>query len=72
VSAAYPAKDGLSGPPRALEGRAGLFPLERRGEVVPLRLLDGFCQRWEILNYGFKPFPPVAAAATAPSISAYN
>lgn len=57
VMAAYLAKDGLNGPHQPLEGRAGLFLLQERGEVIPARLLDGFGQRWEILKYGFKAFP---------------
>ena len=57
VTAAYLAMDGLNGPHRPIEGRAGLFLLQERGEVIPARLLDGFGQRWEILQYGFKAFP---------------
>ncbi len=57
VMAAYLAKDGLNGPHRPLEGRAGLFRLQERDEVYPERLLDGFGSRWEILKYGFKAFP---------------
>ena len=57
VMAAYLAKDGLNGPHRPLEGRAGLFRLQERDEVCPERLLDGFGSRWEIQKYGFKAFP---------------
>lgn len=57
VTAAYLAMDGLNGPYRPLEGRAGLFLLQEKGEVIPARLLDGFGQHWEILKYGFKAFP---------------
>jgi 2-methylcitrate dehydratase PrpD len=57
VTAAYLAKDGLNGPRRALEGRAGLFLLQERGEVLPARLLEGLGRDWEILKYGFKAFP---------------
>jgi 2-methylcitrate dehydratase PrpD len=57
LTAAYLAKDGLKGPHRPLEGQAGLFLLQERGEVIPTRLLDGFGRNWEVLNYGFKPFP---------------
>lgn len=57
VMASYLARDGLSGPHRAIEGRAGLFLLQERGEVIPARLLDGFGQDWEVLKYGFKAFP---------------
>jgi 2-methylcitrate dehydratase PrpD len=57
VTAAFLAMDGLNGPHRPIEGRAGLFRLQERGEVIPARLLDGFGQRWEVLRYGFKAFP---------------
>jgi 2-methylcitrate dehydratase PrpD len=57
VMAAYLSGDGLSGPRRALEGQAGLFLLQQRGEVIPERLLEGFGKRWDIRDYGFKAFP---------------
>lgn len=57
VTAAYLAMDGLNGPHRPLEGRAGLFLLQEKGEVIPARLLEGFGREWEILKYGFKAFP---------------
>lgn len=57
VMAAYLAGDGLTGPRRPLEGQAGLFLLQERGEVMPERLLAGFGLRWDILDYGFKAFP---------------
>jgi 2-methylcitrate dehydratase PrpD len=57
VMAAFFAADGLTGPHRPLEGEAGLFRLQERGEVEPERLLAGFGERWEILNFGFKAYP---------------
>lgn len=57
VTAAFMAMDGLSGPHRPLEGRAGLFLLQEKGEVIPARLLEDFGERWEVMQYGFKPFP---------------
>lgn len=57
VMAAYLAGDGVSGPRRPLEGQAGLFLLQQRGEVMAERLLADFGKRWDILDYGFKAFP---------------
>ncbi|HWV55400.1 MmgE/PrpD family protein [Pseudorhodoplanes sp.] len=57
VMAAFLASDGLSGPSRPLEGKAGLFLLQERGEVLPDRLLQDFGRHWETMRYGFKAFP---------------
>jgi len=57
VMAAYLSGDGISGPRRPLEGQAGLFLLQQRGEVMPERLLADFGKRWDILDYAFKAFP---------------
>lgn len=57
VTAAFLAADGLNGPHRPLEGEAGLFLLQERGEVIPDRLLNGFGRDWEVMKYGFKAFP---------------
>lgn len=57
VMAAFFAADGITGPYRPLEGNAGLFKLQERGEVEPERLLAGFGSEWEVLNFGFKAYP---------------
>ena len=57
VMAAYLSGDGLTGPHRPLEGQAGLFLLQERGEIRPERLLAGFGERWDIVDFGFKAFP---------------
>jgi 2-methylcitrate dehydratase PrpD len=57
VMASFLAADGLSGPHRPLEGKAGLFLLQERGEVNPERLLKDFGLHWEVMQYGFKAFP---------------
>lgn len=57
VMASFLAADGLSGPHRPLEGKAGLFLLQERGEVNPERLLKDFGSHWEVMQYGFKAFP---------------
>ncbi len=57
VMAVCLASDGLNGPHRPIEGRAGLFQLQERGEVISAWLMDGFGSQWEILKYGFKAFP---------------
>lgn len=57
VTAVFLAADGVNGPHRPLEGKAGLFLLQERGEVIPERLLSGFGEDWEVLKYGFKAFP---------------
>ena len=57
VTAAFLAADGLTGPFRALEGNAGLFKLQERGEVRPEELLSGFGEVWQTRGYSFKPFP---------------
>ena len=57
VMAAFFVADGITGPHRPLEGEAGLFKLQERGEVEPERLLAGFGERWEVLNFGFKAYP---------------
>ena len=57
VMASFLASDGLSGPHRPLEGKAGLFLLQQHGEVNPTRLLKDFGSHWEVMQYGFKAFP---------------
>ncbi|ESR23803.1 MmgE/PrpD family protein [Lutibaculum baratangense] len=57
VTAAFLAADGVTGPFRPLEGNAGLFKLQERGEVRPGELLTDFGEVWQTRGYSFKPFP---------------
>lgn len=57
VTAAFLADDGITGPFRPLEGNAGLFKLQERGEVKPEELLGGIGEIWQTRGYSFKPFP---------------
>ena len=57
VTAAFLAHDGITGPFRPLEGNAGLFKLQERGEVKPQELLGGIGEVWQTRDYSFKPFP---------------
>jgi 2-methylcitrate dehydratase PrpD len=57
VTAAFLANDGITGPFQPLEGNAGLFKLQERGEVRPDELLDGMGKDWRTRGYSFKPYP---------------
>jgi 2-methylcitrate dehydratase PrpD len=57
VLAAHLAAEGITGTRRTLEGNAGLYALYERGEVRPELLLEGWGERWRILEYSFKPYP---------------
>jgi 2-methylcitrate dehydratase PrpD len=62
--AAQLARHGLTGPPRFLEGAAGLFALHERGDVTPERLTEALGQNWRIGELSIKPFPCCRAAHT--------
>nr|HEV7416899.1 MmgE/PrpD family protein [Tianweitania sediminis] len=57
VTAAFLAQDGITGPFQPLEGNAGLFKLQERGEVRPDQLLEAFGEEWRTRGYSFKPYP---------------
>lgn len=57
VTAAFLGQDGITGPFQPLEGNAGLFRLQERGEVRPEELLDGFGREWRTRGFSFKPYP---------------
>lgn len=57
VLATFLAKDGVTGPYRALEGAAGLFPLYERNEVDVDVLTSDLGRRWHTLEYSLKPYP---------------
>jgi len=57
VTAAYLAKDGVTGPFRPLEGAAGLFPFLERGEAHIDELMGDLGADWRLRAYAFKPFP---------------
>jgi 2-methylcitrate dehydratase PrpD len=57
VTAAFLAADGITGPFRPLEGNAGLFKLQERGEVRPEELFVGMGEIWQTRDYSIKPFP---------------
>jgi len=65
VLAAFLAKDGLTGPRRALEGDAGLFTLYERDEVAPELLMQGLGRTWRVPEYSFKPYPGCRCNHTA-------
>jgi len=57
VTSAFLAADGLTGPREALEGKAGFFALQMRGEVRPELLIGELGSRWRIEEYSLKPYP---------------
>jgi 2-methylcitrate dehydratase PrpD len=57
VTAAFLATDGITGPFQPLEGNAGLFKLQERGEVRPDELMEGMGKEWRTRGYSFKPYP---------------
>jgi 2-methylcitrate dehydratase PrpD len=57
VTAAFLATDGITGPFQPLEGNAGLFKLQERGEVRPDELMKGMGKEWRTRGYSFKPYP---------------
>jgi 2-methylcitrate dehydratase PrpD len=60
ITAALLADAGVSGPPRVLEGRFGLFASHLQDPGVPKnfgRIADGLGTQWESRNSSFKPFP---------------
>jgi 2-methylcitrate dehydratase PrpD len=65
VLAAHLAADGVTGPVRFLEGDAGLFAVQERGEFRADALLDDLGQRWRISEVGPKLYPSCRCAHTA-------
>ncbi|AHF76589.1 MmgE/PrpD family protein [Sodalis praecaptivus] len=65
LQAAQLARHGITGPARFLEGKAGLFTLYERGEVSPEILLDGWGERWHLLDLSMKPWPCCRCTHTA-------
>jgi len=57
VLSAFLAADGMTGPRRPLEGKAGMFALYQRGQVRREKLTLGLGQEWQLLDYCYKPFP---------------
>jgi 2-methylcitrate dehydratase PrpD len=57
VLAAHLAANGLNGPARFLEGEAGIFRLQERGEAKPELLVDGLGTHWRTAELSMKPFP---------------
>jgi 2-methylcitrate dehydratase PrpD len=57
VTSAFLAADGLTGTREPLEGKAGLFNLHARGEVMPSLLTEGLGSLWRIDEFSFKPYP---------------
>ena len=71
IAAALLAQNGISGPPRVLEGRFGLFASHLQDPSVPRnfgRITDGLGEHWESRNSSFKPYP--AAHVLHPYIDA--
>jgi 2-methylcitrate dehydratase PrpD len=64
VFSAQLARHGLTGPPRFLEGAAGLFALHERGDVAPKRLTEALGTNWRMAELSIKPFPCCRAAHT--------
>jgi 2-methylcitrate dehydratase PrpD len=56
VTAAYLARQGITGPRGFIDGRAGLFRMyeDRPAQAA---LLDGFGSEWQVLQLSIKPFP---------------
>lgn len=65
VLAAHLARNGITGPHRFLEGRAGLFNLYERGEVRPELLTDALGTSWQLLGLSMKPYPCCRCTHTA-------
>lgn len=57
VTAAFLASDGITGPFQPLEGNAGLFKLQERGEVRPSELMEKMGEDWRTRGFSFKPYP---------------
>jgi len=57
VLSALMAQRGIRGVKNSLEGTAGLFNLQLRGEYNRAGLVDDLGKRFEYLNTGFKPWP---------------
>jgi len=55
--AALMARQGITGPPTALEGRFGFFQAFLSGEYAPAAITDGLGERWEVPGIFFKPYP---------------
>jgi 2-methylcitrate dehydratase PrpD len=71
ISAALLAREGVTGPPKILEGRFGLFASHLQDRAVARRydrLVDSLGTRWESRNSSFKPYP--AAHVLHPYIDA--
>jgi 2-methylcitrate dehydratase PrpD len=71
IAAALFAREGVSGPPRVLEGRFGLFASHLQDPATPRdygRIVDGLGGHWESRNSSFKPYP--AAHVLHPYIDA--
>jgi 2-methylcitrate dehydratase PrpD len=64
VFAAQLARHGLTGPPRFLEGAAGLFALHEGGDVAPEQLTQALGHNWRMAELSIKPFPCCRAAHT--------
>lgn len=70
VFAAFLARDGITGPTFPLEGKAGFFALQARGEGHPQALSEGLGELWRITEYSLKPYPACRAAHAAIGIAA--
>src|SRR6185295_17140137 len=57
VLSAFLAADGMTGPHRPLEGKAGMFATYQRGGVKRELLTQGLGKEWQLLDYCYKPFP---------------
>ena len=71
ITAALLAQNGVSGPPRVLEGRFGLFASHLQDPSVRRdfgRITDALGEHWESRNSSFKPYP--AAHVLHPYIDA--
>jgi 2-methylcitrate dehydratase PrpD len=56
LAAALFAQGGFSGPESPIEGRYG-FAAVTSDSADLARIADGICQRWEVLNNVYKPYP---------------
>ena len=71
IAAALLAREGVSGPPKVLEGRFGLFASHLQDPATPRhfgRIVDHLGAHWESRNSSFKPYP--AAHVLHPYIDA--
>ncbi len=71
ITAAALAEQGVTGPPKILEGRFGLFAAHLQDAAVRKnfgRITDGLGREWESRNSSFKPYP--AAHVLHPYIDA--